>query len=103
MTKEPNELGIFDMTGSMMEWCWDWYAPWWDGEEPLDNPTGAESNAFVRLLWHKDINLAVNKNDGGRVIRDINIIGETITPIYARLYNISGISGVGFRVVRSKK
>ncbi len=21
----PNSLGIYDMSGSMAEWCWDWY------------------------------------------------------------------------------
>lgn len=94
MTKAPNELGIFDMTGSMMEWCWDWYAPWWDGEEPLDNPTGAESNAFVRK------NRPIFVGDGGRVIRDSDGYNETV---YKRSCSEDKEDGFGFRVVRSVK
>ena len=43
-TKAPNELGIYDMTGNVWEWCWDI-----DGYYPDDaqtDPHGASSGSF---------------------------------------------------------
>lgn len=40
-TKLPNQLGIYDMTGNLYEYCWDWYAPYTDNAtDPTGAPTG---------------------------------------------------------------
>lgn len=43
-TKAPNELGIFDMTGNVEEWCYDWFATYGSAPvAPQTNPTGPET------------------------------------------------------------
>ena len=84
--KLPNAYGLYDMSGNVWEWCWNWITDSYDTEtEGGSNPTGASSGSS-RVYRGGGVNSFSDECD-----------------VFGRCSNSPSVrhdNGLGFRVVR---
>lgn len=57
-TKNPNELGFYDMSGNASEWCFDWYSKTYYKRAEAKNPQGAKKSKRKALRGGSFIDFA---------------------------------------------
>lgn len=84
--KKPNELGLFDMSGNISEWCSDWYDKKYYKTSPNSDPAGPATGVYRIHRGGSWFNAQLNSRCAARTF----------------LFPGSRYFTVGFRLARSK-
>ena len=101
--KKPNELGLYDMSGNVQEWCNDWFDEYYYKSSLYRNPQGPLSNNN-RVLRGGDWDSSTwrcrvsYRNDSDPIFRSDHFIGMRLS-LSCKKDKIFDINGVRFKMV----
>ena len=97
--KQPNELGLYDMSGNAFEWCGDLYGKDYYASSPSDDPTGplsASEGAYTGF------GLLERVRRGGSFRESSDCLRVAYRSADLMSGPIQGVGINGFRLVRAK-
>lgn len=90
--KNPNALGLYDLSGNVEEWCWDWFADNYYANSPAKNPKGADQKdgADSRVI-----------RGGSYGSADYEYYGTTRIAERHKMWPNTKAKNIGFRIVQT--